>query len=61
MVIQWAISGVDNKRSEISRDDQEKSCGVKLHGPSSHCRDPKPLGSGIYQQSFSRREKDGWN
>ena len=22
-----------------------------------HCRDPKPLGSGIYQQSFSCREK----
>ena len=25
----------------------------------SHCRDPKLLGSGIYQQLFSRREK-GW-
>ena len=25
----------------------------------SHCRDPKPLGRGIYQQSFSRTEK-GW-
>ena len=23
----------------------------------SHCRDPKPLGTGIYQQSFFRREK----
>ena len=23
----------------------------------SHCRDPKPLGRGIYQQPFSRREK----
>ena len=27
----------------------------------SHCRNPKPLGREIYQQSFSLREKDGRN
>ena len=51
--------GTQFNRVEFSREEKNSSTKEDSRGvdQGSNCRDSKPLGRGVYQQSFSGREK----